>query len=71
MACEPLIDATAAGRLLNCCPQTVKRMAERGEIPALRIGNRWKFRAAELDVWMRNKLMSACQPCPEREKAIQ
>jgi hypothetical protein len=40
-------------------------MAARGEIPALRVGNRWKFRASELDVWMRSKLSSSGQPCPK------
>ncbi len=71
MTCEPLIDANAAARILAVSAKTVKRMADRGEIPALRIGNRWRFRASELDEWMRSKLRSTCQPCPERGKRIQ
>ena len=66
MGYEALIDASAAAALLNCSSKTVKRMAARGEIPALKIGNRWKFRASELDEWMHSRLVSAGQPCPER-----
>lgn len=65
MPCEPLIDASAAARLLSVSAKMVKRMAARGEIPALRIGNRWKFRASELDEWVHSKLLSSGQPCPE------
>ncbi len=71
MACEPLIDSTAAAKLLNCSPKTVKRMAARGEVPALQVGNRWKFRTSELDEWIHSRLTSGRQPCPERTKAIQ
>ena len=62
MACEPLIDAKAAAILLNSNPKTVKRMAARREIPAIQIGNRWKFRSSELDEWMRQRLVSHCHP---------
>ncbi len=71
MGCEPLIDAEKAAKLLNCSAKTVKRMAARGEIPSIRLGNRWKFRSSELDEWMRSKLRSTCQLCPEGRKRIQ
>jgi excisionase family DNA binding protein len=64
--CEPFIDAEAAAKLLCTSAKTVKRMAGRGEIPAVRIGRRWRFRASVLDEWMHTKLNSAGHPCPER-----
>jgi excisionase family DNA binding protein len=41
---EPLVTAAVMGKALNCSPKTIKRMAARGEIAGLRIGNRWRFR---------------------------
>jgi excisionase family DNA binding protein len=64
MTCEPLIDAKAAAVLMDSNPKTVKRMAQRREIPAIQIGNRWKFRASEIDEWMRRGLVSHCHPLP-------
>lgn len=66
MSCEPLIDAVAAAKLLCTSPRTVKRMAARGEIPAIRVGTRWRFRASALDEWVRSRLLSPSHPCPER-----
>lgn len=67
MGCEPLIDANAAGRILNVSAKTVKRMASRKKIPALQIGNRWRFRASELDEYIRSRLGFERQPCPKWE----
>ena len=66
MICEPLIDAQAAAKLLCTSARTVKRMAARGEIPAIRVGKCWRFRASALDEWMRGQLNSVGHPCPER-----
>lgn len=52
---EPLIDNQAAAELLKIHPKTLQRMARRGEIPAVRIGRYWRFRAFQLD--------SSRQPC--------
>jgi excisionase family DNA binding protein len=70
MPCEPLINANEAAQILAVSAKTVKRMADRGEIPALRIGNRWRFRASELDEYIRRKLRFERQPCPERSDKI-
>ena len=64
--CEPLINAHTAASLLAISPKTFKRMATKGEVPAVRIGNRWYSRASELDAWMHSRLLSSGQPCPER-----
>jgi len=53
-----LIDAREAARLLSCSPRKVKRMAEAGEIPAMRIGNRWRFNRRILAKWCEEKLSS-------------
>jgi excisionase family DNA binding protein len=51
---EPLMsDAEAAKFLGGLHPKTVQRMARRGKLPAYRIGRYWRFRASELDQWLR------------------
>lgn len=67
MTCEPLIDAKQAARILNISPTKLKRMAHAGEVPAIQIGNRWKFRASWLDKWLNSRVPSTCHPCPSPE----
>jgi excisionase family DNA binding protein len=55
---EPVWDCYAASRFLCIHPATVKRLAREGELPAFRIGNRWRFRPSELDGWARAGVLS-------------
>ena len=53
---EPLLDDEAAARFLGGIhPKTLQRMARRGEVPAYRVGRFWRYRASELDNWLRVK----------------
>lgn len=45
---EPLISTEQAAAMLSVHPKTIQRMARRGEIKGLQIGNRWRFRASTL-----------------------
>jgi excisionase family DNA binding protein len=45
---EPLISTEQAAAMLSVHPKTIQRMARRGEIKGLQIGNRWRFRASNL-----------------------
>ena len=64
MSCEPLIDADRAAELLGVHPKTVKRMANGGLIPGMRIGKLWRFRESVLDSWMSSQLNSTSHPRP-------
>lgn len=64
---ESLISAKKAAEILGCCVRTVTKFAERGELPAMRIGNRWMFLPSLLDSWRRKKLMSNCSEFMEQE----
>jgi excisionase family DNA binding protein len=55
-AVEPLIDAAQAARILSLHPVTVREMASRGAIPALKIGKVWRFRASSLDEWITGRI---------------
>lgn len=49
---EPLLSDTQAGELLGLHPKTVQRLARGGEIPAIRIGRYWRYRASSLNAWI-------------------
>jgi excisionase family DNA binding protein len=56
---EPLLDDKQAGELLGLHPKTLQRLARQGDIPAIRIGRYWRFRASSLNAWV--DLQSTCQ----------
>ena len=49
---EPLLDDGQAGEMLGLHPKTIQRLARRGEIPAVRIGRYWRYRASALNHWV-------------------
>lgn len=57
-AFEPLLGAKEAAKLLCVHEKTVQAMARSGEIPCLRFGKYWRFRASVLDAWVRDRLTS-------------
>ena len=40
---EPLLTPEEAGQLLNIHTETVRLWARQGRIPAMKVGNRWRF----------------------------
>lgn len=66
--CEPLIDAAEAAVILKVHPVTIRAMAARGEIPAMKIGRVWRFRASALDEWLTAQLKSSRHPHPVTEE---
>jgi excisionase family DNA binding protein len=62
--CEPLIDAKSAAKILLIHPVTIREMATRGELPAMKIGRVWRFRASSLDAWLTSQLQSTRHPHP-------
>jgi excisionase family DNA binding protein len=51
---EPLLDSQQAADLMHVHPETLKRRARRGEIPGLKFGKVWRFRASWLEAYIRN-----------------
>jgi len=68
--CEPLITADAAGKLLKLHPKTVKRLAQAGELPGMKIGRVWRFRESSLDAWMVARLEFSRHPSPRGEESL-
>ncbi len=51
---EPLLDSQQAADLMQVHPETLKRRARRGEIPGMKLGKVWRFRASGLEAYIRN-----------------
>lgn len=41
---------------LKAGKKTVYRLAQKGEIPAFKLGGSWRFRRAELDRWIADRI---------------
>jgi excisionase family DNA binding protein len=53
-ALEPLLDDKQAAQFLGGIHhKTIQRMARNGEVPAYRVGRFWRYRASELNDWLR------------------
>jgi len=50
---EPLLNDEQAAQLLGIHPKTLQRLARTGLIPAHRVGRFWRYRASEIDDWLR------------------
>ncbi len=48
-----------ASQYLGVSPDTLYRYICDGEVPAFKLGNRWKFKKATLDRWMERKMGQA------------
>lgn len=51
---EPWYSVEQIARHLGVSKETVYRWLEKGKIPAHRIGKLWKFKASEVDEWVRS-----------------
>ena len=61
---EPFLDCTGAAAILGGVhPKTIERWARQGRIPAYRYFRHWRFRASELELWMRSQVNSIRHPC--------
>jgi excisionase family DNA binding protein len=49
---EPLLSDAQVGEMLSLHPKTVQRLARTGELPAIRVGRYWRFRASSLNEWI-------------------
>ncbi len=62
-AIEVLLTSKEASQVLKIHPKVLERMAKRGEVPALKIGKFWRYRATALDAWINSRLKSSRQLC--------
>ncbi len=56
MESREVMNIRQASQYLGVSPDTLYRYVCEGEIPAFKLGNRWKFKKAILDRWMEKKM---------------
>jgi len=54
-----VMNVRQASQYLGISPDTLYRYITEGEIPAFKLGNRWKLRKTILDRWMERKMNQA------------
>ena len=54
-----LMTLTEVATYLKVADKTVSRMLQRGEIPAVKVANQWRFSRARLDEWLMTGMRSA------------
>lgn len=54
MELENLMTLKEVAKLLRLSPQTLYKMLELGEIPAVKIGSQWRFDREQLKSWLSN-----------------
>lgn len=52
MAVEKPIGTKEVAGMLGITPKTVTRLAEKGEIPAFRVGETWKFHRSDIEQYI-------------------
>ena len=62
---EKLLTSIDVGQVLGIHPKVVERMAKRGELPALKVGRFWRYRASTLDGWITSRLQSESPTVPQ------
>ena len=50
-----LLTVKEVAKLLRLSPQTLYKMLEQGEIPAMRIGKQWRFEASVVKNWLESQ----------------
>ena len=57
-AFEPLLDLQEAAVILGMHWKTLENKARHREVPAFKVGKRWRFRLSSLNTWLENGINS-------------
>ena len=49
---DEILTLPEVAQLLKVAEKTVYTMAQKGELPAFKVGGQWRFRRTDLDAWM-------------------
>jgi excisionase family DNA binding protein len=55
---EQLLNLQEAALILEVHWKTLEGMARNGEVPAFKVGKRWRFRLSSLNIWLEHGLNS-------------
>lgn len=58
---EEYLTVNEVAELLRLSDKTVYRFAQRGELPAFKLGGSWRFRRADIETWVAAQVKRASQ----------
>jgi excisionase family DNA binding protein len=70
MTFEPLLSPFEAASLLGVHEKTLIKLARIRQVPAIRLGRLWKFRASALDSWVSAQAQSVRQSAMSAQEII-
>lgn len=56
---DEILTLPEVAQLLKVAEKTVYTMAQKGELPAFKVGGQWRFRRTDLDAWIDAKTRRA------------
>lgn len=56
---DEILTLPEVAQLLKVAEKTVYTMAQKGDLPAFKVGGQWRFRRADLDAWIDAKTRRA------------
>jgi excisionase family DNA binding protein len=59
LASDEILTLPKVEQLLKVAEKTVYTMAQKGELPAFKVGGQWRFRRTDLDAWIDAKTRRA------------
>jgi excisionase family DNA binding protein len=52
---DEILTLPEVARLLKVAEKTVYTMAQRGALPAFKVGGQWRFKRADIDAWIERR----------------
>lgn len=56
---DEILTLPDVARLLRVAEKTVYTLAQRGELPAFKVGGQWRFKRLDIDRWIEERKQSA------------
>ncbi len=66
---DEILTISEVAELLKIAEKTVYGLAQRGEIPAFKVGGQWRFSRAAIDSWIKASTRAARDTANARDKA--
>jgi excisionase family DNA binding protein len=62
----PFLTPEEAAQYLRLHPDTMYRLLQRGDLPALKVGRQWRVRRSDLDAYLRGEAPGADAKRPQQ-----
>lgn len=67
---DEILTLPEVATLLKVAEKTVYTMAQRGGLPAFKVGGQWRFKRVDLDQWIEDSKRGAQPWSPQRKKTV-